>query len=110
MPVHRRGPGGQPGPAHGAAPGDPEHPRPQTDSSFAAQVARFNDPARQGRRPTWTRPAHPCCWPRLPPSYDFHTDTYDGTHPNATGEHKLAAAFAEALYQAWGVGGPYEQR
>ena len=29
------------------------------------------------------------------------------THPNAAGEHKLAAAFADAMYQAWGLGAPY---
>ncbi|MGW4108270.1 hypothetical protein ACWEGV_35620, partial [Streptomyces sp. NPDC004976] len=42
-----------------------------------------------------------------PESYDFHTDTYDGTHPNETGEHKIAGAFAEAMWRAWDLGGPY---
>jgi lysophospholipase L1-like esterase len=43
----------------------------------------------------------------IPPSYDIHTDTYDGTHPSASGEHKIAAAFADAMHQGWGLGKPY---
>ncbi|MBM9505157.1 GDSL-type esterase/lipase family protein [Actinacidiphila acididurans] len=43
-----------------------------------------------------------------PPGYDILLDTYDGTHPNVSGEHKLAAAFADAMHQAWGIGTPYE--
>jgi hypothetical protein len=43
----------------------------------------------------------------LPESYDVDHDTYDGTHPNASGEHKITAAFAGAMHQAWGMGGEY---
>ncbi|MFY7067396.1 GDSL-type esterase/lipase family protein [Nocardiopsis changdeensis] len=39
--------------------------------------------------------------------WDVKADTYDGTHPNARGEIKIAAAFADALSEAYGVGGPY---
>ncbi|MFL1376189.1 GDSL-type esterase/lipase family protein [Nocardiopsis protaetiae] len=39
--------------------------------------------------------------------WDVQADTYDGTHPNARGEIKIAAAFADALAEAYGVGGPY---
>jgi lysophospholipase L1-like esterase len=42
-----------------------------------------------------------------PAGYDILLDTYDGTHPNAAGEHKIAAAFADAMHQAWGIGVPY---
>ncbi|NEB82192.1 hypothetical protein G3I40_44325, partial [Streptomyces sp. SID14478] len=80
--------------------------RAESDAPFAAQVAHFNtllgkavadlDDSRS-----------PLLAASVPPSYDIHRDTYDGTHPNASGEHKLAAAFADALHQAWGVGGPY---
>lgn len=34
-------------------------------------------------------------------------DTYDGTHPNADGEVKIAAAFADALAEEYGIGAPY---
>ena len=40
-------------------------------------------------------------------SSDIHTDTYDGTHPNARGEHLMAGAFARAMREAWAVGGAY---
>ncbi|MEU4795358.1 GDSL-type esterase/lipase family protein [Streptomyces sp. NPDC023327] len=80
--------------------------RAATDAPFAAEVAHFNELLAKtvadldtGRSPLLL--ASP------PSSYDIHADTYDGTHPNASGEHKLAAAFAEAMAQAWGIGGPY---
>jgi hypothetical protein len=52
-------------------------------------------------------PRSPLLLASPPPSYDIHLDTYDGTHPNARGEHKIAGAFAGAMYQAWGFGEPY---
>ncbi|MDE3721648.1 GDSL-type esterase/lipase family protein [Nocardiopsis sp. N85] len=39
--------------------------------------------------------------------WDVEADTYDGTHPNAHGEIKIAAAFADVLAEAYGVGEPY---
>ncbi|WP_159941879.1 MULTISPECIES: GDSL-type esterase/lipase family protein [unclassified Nocardiopsis] len=39
--------------------------------------------------------------------WDVSADTYDGTHPNASGEVKIAAAFADALADAYGLGAPY---
>ncbi|MEU6012081.1 hypothetical protein [Streptomyces sp. NPDC047453] len=42
-----------------------------------------------------------------PPAGAATRDTYDGTHPNTSGEHRLAAAFADAMHQAWSLGGPY---
>lgn len=39
--------------------------------------------------------------------WDVAADTYDGTHPNARGETKIAAAFADVLAQEHGLGGPY---
>lgn len=52
--------------------------------------------------------ASPLLFASRPPGYDIHRDTYDGTHPNAAGEHRLAAAFADAMHQAWSIGSPYE--
>ncbi|WP_150237390.1 GDSL-type esterase/lipase family protein [Nocardiopsis quinghaiensis] len=39
--------------------------------------------------------------------WDVSGDTYDGTHPNAGGEVKIAAAFADALADAYGFGEAY---
>ncbi|WP_459182268.1 GDSL-type esterase/lipase family protein [Streptomyces sp.] len=53
-------------------------------------------------------PASPLLLASRPADYDILLDTYDGTHPNASGEHRLAAAFADAMHQAWGIGTPYD--
>ncbi|MET8246084.1 GDSL-type esterase/lipase family protein [Streptomyces sp. NPDC005202] len=81
--------------------------RAASDAPFAAQVARFNTLLAKTVADL-DEPHSPLLLASPPPSYDLHTDTYDGTHPNANGEHKLAAAFAEAMHQAWGWGGEYE--
>ncbi|WP_435110076.1 GDSL-type esterase/lipase family protein [Nocardiopsis synnemataformans] len=39
--------------------------------------------------------------------WDVAADTYDGTHPNARGEVKIAAAFADALAEGYGIGRAY---
>lgn len=80
--------------------------RAASDAPFAEQVDRFNallaktvadlDEARS-----------PLLLASLPEEWDIHTDTYDGTHPNGNGEHRIAAAFAGAMWEAWGVGRPY---
>ncbi|MEV3861580.1 SGNH/GDSL hydrolase family protein [Streptomyces sp. NPDC050095] len=80
--------------------------RAETDAPFAAQVAHFNTLLAKAVADL-DEPRSPLLLASVPPSYDIHRDTYDGTHPNASGEHKLAAAFADALHQAWGLGGPY---
>ncbi|MEU6224703.1 SGNH/GDSL hydrolase family protein [Streptomyces sp. NPDC047042] len=80
--------------------------RAETDPPFAAQVARFNELLAKTAADL-DEPRSPLLLTSPPPSYDIHHDTYDGTHPNASGEHKIAGAFAEAMYQAWGVGEPY---
>lgn len=80
--------------------------RAETDLPFAAQVTRFNELLAKTAADL-DEPRSPLLLTSPPPSYDIHHDTYDGTHPNASGEHKIAGAFAEAMYQAWGVGEPY---
>lgn len=80
--------------------------RAESDAAFAAEVAHFNTLLAKTVADL-DEPRSPLLLASAPRSYDIHTDTYDGTHPNASGEHKLAAAFAEALHQAWGIGGPY---
>ncbi|MFD6288921.1 GDSL-type esterase/lipase family protein [Streptomyces sp. NPDC060205] len=80
--------------------------RAETDAPFAREVAAFNDLLAKTTADL-DEPGSPLLLASLPHGYDIHTDTYDGTHPNASGEHKLAAAYADAMHQAWGVGAPY---
>ncbi|AKJ27953.1 GDSL-type esterase/lipase family protein [Caldimonas brevitalea] len=39
--------------------------------------------------------------------WDWHTDTYDGTHPNARGEYVIMQAVASTLWSQWHYGGPF---
>lgn len=81
--------------------------RADLDPHFAHQCAELN--LRLAKTVAdLDHPASPLLMASRPAGYDIRTDTYDGTHPNAAGEHKLAAAFANALHQAWGIGSPYE--
>jgi len=76
------------------------------DAPFAAECARFNELLAKTVADLDTA-SSPLLLASVPESYDIDHDTYDGTHPGPTGEDKLAAAFATALHQAWGIGGPY---
>ncbi|MDQ1010065.1 hypothetical protein QFZ82_004550 [Streptomyces sp. V4I23] len=80
--------------------------RAESDAPFAGECDRFNVLLAKAVADLDT-PASPILLASRPPSYDIHRDTYDGTHPGPTGEHKLAAAFADAMHQAWGLGRPY---
>ncbi|MFJ7064758.1 GDSL-type esterase/lipase family protein [Streptomyces sp. NPDC101115] len=80
--------------------------RAEYDAPFAAECARFNELLAKTVADLDTA-SSPLLLATVPESYDIHRDTYDGTHPGPTGEHKLAAAFADAMHQAWGLGGPY---
>ncbi|MFJ4620014.1 GDSL-type esterase/lipase family protein [Streptomyces sp. NPDC088812] len=76
------------------------------DAPFGAQVAAFNELLAKTASDLDDRTS-PILLASVPETWDIHTDTYDGTHPNTSGEHKLAGAFAEAMHQGWDVGGPY---
>ncbi|MFJ9342749.1 GDSL-type esterase/lipase family protein [Streptomyces sp. NPDC101733] len=80
--------------------------RAESDAPFAEEVARFNELLAKAVADL-TDAASPILLAARPQAYDIHRDTYDGTHPNADGEHRLAGEFAAVLHQAWGVGGPY---
>ncbi len=80
--------------------------RAESDAPFASEVAHFNTLLAKTVADL-DEPRSPLLLASVPDSYDIHQDTYDGTHPNASGEHRLAASFADALHQAWGIGGPY---
>ncbi|WP_345670309.1 SGNH/GDSL hydrolase family protein [Streptomyces similanensis] len=80
--------------------------RAETEPAFADEVARFNELLAKTAADL-DEPRSPLLLASPPPGYDIHADTYDGTHPNARGEHKIAAAFADAMHEAWGWGGAY---
>jgi hypothetical protein len=80
--------------------------RADLDPGFADQCAELN--TRMAKAVAQhDSPASPLLLASRPAGYDILLDTYDGTHPNAAGEHKLAAAFADSMYQAWDIGAPY---
>ncbi|MEU2788878.1 GDSL-type esterase/lipase family protein [Streptomyces sp. NPDC007100] len=78
-----------------------------SDAPFAAECERFNELLAKAVADLST-PASPLLLASPPAGYDLDRDTYDGTHPSPSGEHLLAAAFADAMHQAWDVGAPYE--
>lgn len=81
--------------------------RAESDAFFAAEVTRFNELLAKTTADL-DEPRSPLLLASPPSSYDIHQDTYDGTHPNASGEHRIAAAFAGAMYEAWDLGEPYD--
>ncbi|WP_206430067.1 GDSL-type esterase/lipase family protein [Streptomyces sp. ADI96-02] len=80
--------------------------RAASDAPFAAECARFNELLAKAVADL-DEPSSPLLLATHPAGYDIHTDTYDGTHPGPSGEHRLAGAFADAMHQAWELGGPY---
>ncbi|MEU2154576.1 GDSL-type esterase/lipase family protein [Streptomyces sp. NPDC019396] len=80
-----------------------------TDAPFAVECARFNELLAKTVADVDSDTA-PLLLASTPEAYDIDTDTYDGTHPGPSGEHKLAGAFADAMHQAWGLGDRYEAR
>ncbi|MFD7770307.1 SGNH/GDSL hydrolase family protein [Streptomyces sp. NPDC059787] len=80
--------------------------RVEADPAFAEQVAHFNELLAKTVADL-DEPDSSLLLVPPPASYDFHVDTYDGTHPNESGEHRIAGAFAEAMWRGWGLGGPY---
>ncbi|WP_369223431.1 GDSL-type esterase/lipase family protein [Streptomyces sp. R39] len=79
-----------------------------SDEPFAEQVTRFNELLAKTAADL-DEPRSPILMASPPASYDIDTDTYDGTHPNASGEHRIAGAFAEAMRQGWGLGKEYKE-
>ncbi|MGV9315567.1 SGNH/GDSL hydrolase family protein [Streptomyces sp. NPDC003691] len=83
--------------------------RARTDAPFAAECDRFNELLAKAVAEL-DGPSSPLLLASRPDGYTLDADTYDGTHPGPSGEHRIAAAFATALHQAWGLGGPYVPR
>ncbi|MER7839325.1 SGNH/GDSL hydrolase family protein [Streptomyces sp. NPDC096040] len=80
--------------------------RAASDVRFAEEVNLFNELLAKAVADL-DEPRSPLLLASPPPSYDIHTDTYDGTHPNANGEHRIAEAFAVAMWQGWALGEEY---
>lgn len=77
-----------------------------TDTAFGEQCDRFNELLAKTVADLST-PVSPLLLASEPAGWEIDDATYDGTHPSERGEHLLAGAFADAMHQAWGVGGPY---
>jgi len=76
------------------------------DPAFAAIVADYN--ARLvAAAAALTTGLSPIVVAETPTAFVPADHTWDGTHPNARGELRIAAAFADALSAAFGVGTPY---
>ncbi|WP_078894052.1 GDSL-type esterase/lipase family protein [Streptomyces sp. CT34] len=80
--------------------------RAAADPDFGAQCARFNELLAKAVADL-SAPGSPLLLASEPAGWEIDRATYDGTHPSALGEHLLAGAFADAMRQAWGVGGRY---
>ncbi|GAB7031624.1 GDSL-type esterase/lipase family protein [Streptomyces platensis subsp. malvinus] len=81
--------------------------RAAADPAFGAECARFNELLAKAVADLST-PASPLLLASEPAGWQIDLSTYDGTHPSERGEHLLAAAFADAMHQGWGVGRPYD--
>lgn len=79
-----------------------------TDPGFALRVYAYNEIVREVAQDMSTD-ASPVVSLDIAgrEKWDVAADTYDGTHPNARGELKIAAAFADALSAAYGIGPAY---
>ena len=80
--------------------------RAETDPEFAAHRRQFGALLEEVVAELST-PSAPLLLVSAPKDWDVARDTYDGTHPSVEGEHRIAAAFAAALHQAWQLGGRY---
>ncbi len=78
----------------------------QTSATFAASVASFNHTIASTASQLSTATS-PIAVARDGAALNVAADTWDGTHPNANGEIRIAAAFADALAARFHLGGVY---
>lgn len=76
-----------------------------SDEGFALRVYAYNELVREVAQDMSTQ-ASPVISLDVAnkEKWEVSTDTYDGTHPNADGELKIAAAFADALSRGYEIG------
>lgn len=84
----------------------PVNDRTLRDGLFAAQCRDYNSRLRRVAGELNT-PAAPVLMADVLPQWHLPADTTDGTHPSPTGEHKIAATFADALHRGFGLAAPY---
>jgi lysophospholipase L1-like esterase len=79
---------------------------PAEDTTFAGQLADYNNriAAVASQLSTATSPIVVAA---TDSGYSTTSDSWDGVHPNAAGEVKIAAAFADRLSSAYGIGAAY---
>lgn len=79
-----------------------------SDEGFALRVYAYNELVREVARDMSTQ-ASPVISLDVAnkEEWEVSADTYDGTHPNADGELKIAAAFADALSRGYEIGPGY---
>ena len=80
--------------------------RATTDSAFAAEVADYNNRLLQVASSLSTSTS-PIAIANDGVDIVPANDLWDGTHPNAAGEGKIAAGFADSLSASFGVGAPH---
>jgi hypothetical protein len=76
------------------------------DQEFAARIRDYNDRLTRVAAEL-QRASSPIAVAATGRDVVVDADLYDGTHPNARGEIKIAAAFADALASRFSVGSPY---
>lgn len=78
----------------------------QTDPAFAANVTAYNQTISSTASQLSTA-ASPIAVAQDGTDIDVAADLWDGTHPNANGEVKIAAGFADALASQFQLGSAY---
>jgi hypothetical protein len=78
----------------------------QDSTTFAASIGAFNNTIAATASQLSTT-ASPIAVAQDAAGFNVAADTWDGTHPNANGEVKIAAGFANTLARRFGLGTPY---
>lgn len=76
------------------------------EPEFNARVSEFNRRLVLAAEDLWT-PESPVVIAPTSSEFVAHAHTWDGTHPNAQGELRIAAAFADTLATRFAFGAPF---
>lgn len=83
----------------------PMTPNPATGPDINTTITAYNTMISASARSLSTRRS-PIVVADAHAGYDDRRDSWDGTHPNARGELRIAAAFEDALHAGFGLGPP----